>query len=127
MNATRSRVLSALDLPQDVLEVPQWGVTLKLQCMSAIDASNFAAYSEDVDPLNAMVRLITQTVVADDGQPLFAEGDEVGLMKKNVNVLRLVFDACLRVNGMTSDDAKDAEKNSGGERGSVTSLRSRAN
>jgi hypothetical protein len=118
---TREQILSADDLKQVEVVVPEWGsgATVLVCTMTgterdAYEASIIDTSGEDaqVNRVNARAKLLVQTIIGDDGARLFREEDIAALGGKSGAALDRVYEIALRLNKITEKDAEELGKNS---------------
>jgi hypothetical protein len=137
-----SQILEAKDLTHEDVAVPEWGLRVRLQVLTADAASEFSEemFEESVDEAGKVSRkrkanqvTLLSTIVAlcavkANGDRLFSDREQVKLLgRKSSAALVKVAAVAMRLNGMT-DEAKEAAKNdSSGTGGSATSSASPEN
>jgi hypothetical protein len=111
----RDQILGADDLPVEEVEVPEWGVTVRVRTMmgyerDAFEASVVQGEKRNLDNLRA--RLCAMCIVDEDGNRVFSESDAEALGRKNAGALDRVFAVAQRLNGMSKQDVDDLVGNS---------------
>ena len=99
---SREQIINAVDLPELVMDVPEWGGSIKLRGITAgqmIDLS-------DVDKAQFAARLLAVSLVDETGSPLFAPGEIAVLMSKNHAVIQRLTAAAIKLNSMAAEDAE---------------------
>ena len=116
MNDLRSKILEAEDITSEMVEVPQWGVTVEVRSM---DARSRILMTQDVseDGGVSMERLYPDMVIqtAHDpatGERIFGADDRDALLGKSSAALDLLATAAMRVSGMTPGAVDEAGKDS---------------
>jgi hypothetical protein len=114
----RNQILAADDLPFEDVEVPEWGGTVRARTMTGFERDAWEAGitvvkdgKSTVDPTNFRAKLVAITVVDEEGNRLFSDSDAFDLGKKNGAALDRVYSVSRRLNGITSEDEKELEKN----------------
>ena len=111
----RDQILAADDLPVESVDVPEWGITVRVRSLMAYerDALEMAianSKSRTVDNLRA--RLCALSIVDDDGERVFSDADAHALGQKSARALDRVFAVAMRLNGMSAADVDDIVGNS---------------
>lgn len=107
----RDQILQANDIQKELVEVPEWGVTVEVRGMSGADRARiFDTVSKDGDVKAG--ELYVETVMAttfdpETGARLFDESDRTALMEKSAQAIDRLSEVGLRLSGMTKD-AQDA-------------------
>lgn len=103
-NSLRSRILEAEDITSEMVDVPQWGVTVEVRSM---DARSRILMTQDVsdDGSVSMERLYPDMVIqtAHDpatGERIFGPDDRDALLAKSSAALDILATAAMRVSGM---------------------------
>jgi len=111
MTLTRDAILAVTDLPETVVDVPEWGGSVRLRGLSAGAAAAWQTAAEAAEPIEAMCRLVALSALDLEGRCLFTEADVAALGGKSMAAIRRVFNAAAMLNGLGLSD-EDAEKNS---------------
>lgn len=101
----RGAILSASDVEYKEVNVPEWGGTVRLRSLSALESQTFAENFKKGDK-DGQVRLIIMSAVDEHGDPLFTEADIAALQKKSMKVVLRLQNAAMELNGLR--DAKVA-------------------
>lgn len=118
MTSLRDIILAADDASTELVEVPQWGVTIEVRGMSGRDRAAFL--SSYTDPETGRVNwgmlypsLITATAFdPDNGERIFDDGDADAINGKSGAALERVAQVALRLSGMQQEDEDKAGKSS---------------
>lgn len=108
---TREEILRCKDLGLSSVEIPEWGGTVFVRQMTALERLDFARENQDDDEAGA--RLVARLVIDEGGQPIFTPEDAPSLMTKNANVITRIVSAILEFNALGRNAVEDAQKNSG--------------
>lgn len=96
-------------LPEETLEVPALGGSVRCQGMLLRDRIGIFADAEERGPgYWHVARLLSKTVVDDDGAPLFAEAEWEIFGAAHFEQTMQIYAVCKRLNGL---DAEGAKKN----------------
>ncbi len=117
-NLTRDGILSADDLPREMVEVPEWGGRLWVRSMTGLERDAYEASllqggekDQAARMKNLRARLVALTAVNEKGERLFAETDVPALGAKSAKALNRVADASLRMNGIGAADVEELAGN----------------
>lgn len=125
---TRAEILAADDIPRELVEVPEWGGSVYVRGLTAMERSEFenlmlglenrrikVGKSDDVtiqmDMRVLRVRLSALCMVDEKGNRLFGDDEVEALGRKSADALNRIFVVAQRLSGMTSDDVEDAAGN----------------
>ena len=125
---TRAEILAADDLPRELVEVPEWGGSVYVRGLTAMERSEFenlmlglenkrikVGKSDDMtiqmDMRVLRVRLSALCMVDEKGNRLFGDDAVEALGRKSADALNRIFVVAQRLSGMTSDDVEDAAGN----------------
>lgn len=119
----REQILQAQDVVRESLVVPEWGVTLILQGLTAAERDDFEVSCLTEKRVggkmvtthmlkNVRAKLVAMCVVDEQGGRIFKPEDVAELGKKSGLVLARIFDVCQRLSGLTDDDIEELVKNS---------------
>lgn len=115
-----ARILACDDLDSETVDVPEWGVTLKLVTPTGAEratiASAFSGVDEDDD--EGRLALMYPALLAmcahdpDTGERVFTSDQISALAAKNGAVVWRLGEVCQRLAGMGTDATDDAGKDS---------------
>ncbi len=116
---TKEQFLTADDLPLTAVSLPEsYGedVGFYVRMMtgterSAMEKEYFSGTSPKDDPGAFRVGILTACIVDEDGKHVFEQADAKALMDKAAGSLELMFEAACKLNGFTSSDVEELEKN----------------
>jgi hypothetical protein len=114
----KADILAAQDLQYEDVAVPEWGGTVRVRGLTgrerdAFEAAVASARGKDVklNLQNVRARLAALSVVDADGARVFDERDINALGDKSAQALERVFQAAMRLSGLTPGDVKDLTEN----------------
>lgn len=118
----KDMILGADDLKREVVEVPEWGVTVVVSEMNGRDREAWSHETfitkQDGDEIKSEVvredfaaRLLVRCLCDEDGNKLFSPDELAALSAKNGKVLNRLFAVADRLNGITPKAAQEIEKN----------------
>lgn len=108
----RDHVLAAADANTETVAVPEWGGSVVVRSMTAGDRDKFdamVASTKNVGYSGVRVWTVLACCVDDSGNKLFRTEDEPALRLKSAAVIERIFEAALRVSGITGSE--QLEKN----------------
>tara|TARA_R110000824_G_scaffold354444_1_gene541555 strand:- start:1338 stop:1700 length:363 start_codon:yes stop_codon:yes gene_type:complete len=116
----RSLILSSKDTPTDVVEVPEWGVTVGIKSMSARSRASVMASAqqgaEGFDEAGVLAMwgrtLVDCLVDPETGDTIFTHDDIMDLMEKSASVVERLWTHCFERSGMTEAKVNEAGKDS---------------
>lgn len=107
----RDKILQSEDIPTEMVEVPEWGVTVEVRGMSGADRVRiFDVISVDGEVKAGNLYLETVLVTAYDpesGVPVFGDDDRAALMQKSAQAIDRIARVGLRLSGMEGDVSQD--------------------
>lgn len=112
---SRDAILTADDFTFEDVEVPEWGGTVRLRTLAGSERDKFEAsvYGDGkkakLDDFRA--RLSAMVMVDENGDRLFSDSEVKQLAKKSAAALSRVFDAALRMNGISDGDVEELAGN----------------
>ena len=111
------KILSATDLKREAVEVPEWGVTVYVSTMGGRTRHHWRESAFDDEsgkskPDKVVGWLLVHCLTDETGKPVFEPTEEnaLKLEDKNEDVLNRLFDAAVKLNGLTPKAVDDAEK-----------------
>lgn len=114
--ATRESILNARDHEYTIVSVPKWG-DVRVRSLTVPErlalTDTFGDEPKGKDAPLALCRIIALAAVDENDAPLFSEQDAELLLNKNWGNIKLLADEILQFNGISTEVAKEAEKNLG--------------
>jgi hypothetical protein len=112
---SREEILGADDRKTEDVAVPEWGGSVRVRSMSGKERDAYEAGivqmrgdgSRKVTLENIRARLVSLTVVGEDGERLFSESDIGVLGDKSAAALERVFDVARKLSGLSEDDVEE--------------------
>lgn len=114
MLLTREAILSASDLKAEVVDVKEWGGSVRVATMTgaARDAWEQSLVKGGKATLeNVRANLVSATVVDEKDKPLFTAADVAELGRKSAAALDRVCKVAQKLNRLTDSDLEDAKGN----------------
>jgi hypothetical protein len=112
---TKEQILACDDLPQEVVECPEWGGDVFVRTMAGTERDDLDAFfvskqnarSGVADMRGFKVRLVQLTVLNEDGTLMFDCSDIPALQKKSAAVVERIAQVAMRLNGFASGQVED--------------------
>lgn len=115
MSLSRDAILGADDRPTRVVEVPEWGGSVRVRGLTGAERDAYETGLMSPRPdgsvranlSNVRGRLVVLACVDDDGNRLFRDDDAKALGEKSAQALDRVFDIARRLSGLSDDDVEE--------------------
>jgi hypothetical protein len=115
---TKDQILAAADLPEEVVDVPEWGGKVLIRGMTGAERDAFEesvmvtrGNSRELNLRNFRAKLVALSIVDPvTKERMFSDNEIAELGKKSARALQRVFEAALRLNGMTSESVEELTK-----------------
>lgn len=114
---SRTAILAAEDLDRKVVTVPEWGGEVIVQELTGDARDEFDKFlmqcrqEDGIDTRGIKAKLVSLSVVDEDGNPIFTEADVQALGRKSAAALKRVADEAQRLSGLGDDAVEEAAKN----------------
>lgn len=112
----KNKIISAPDLKEQQVSIPEWGGDYFLREFSALDRMSFRAEVEafgdsaqEVKNLRFACLSITKSLVDMDGNQILDASDVDALMGKSLEVINRVSAAVLKLNGIGEHEVIEGE------------------
>lgn len=126
---SREDILTASDIVKEDCYVPEWGGTVRVRGLTGNERDK---YEQSIVTMKgrtlvpkltgAMARLVSLSVIDEDGGLEFSEEDVIALGRKSAGGLQRVYEVARRLSGLSEQDMEDLVGNSESETsGSSTS------
>ncbi len=119
---TREAILGASDIKTEDVEVPEWGGTVRVRGLSATERDAFEQATVAIKGkkvkasfLNIRARIVSLSVVDEDGNRMFTESDIKALGEKSAAPMDRIYDVAGRLSGVTDADMEELAGNSSGQ------------
>ncbi len=113
MLLTRDAILAARDLKREEVDVPEWGGSILVREMSALEQMCFEQTTVGVPitkwPPDTMARVASWCIVDEAGVSLFGVDDIKALGQKSTEALGRVFAVVSRLSGYGASKEEQAE------------------
>lgn len=114
----RRKIFAAMDISSEVLDVPEWGVKIKLRAPTVRARAELVRIwmrDESPDPQTVYPALLIATCVdPDTDAPLFTEADTDALLEKSGAVVERIVSEALKVAGMDANAVDRGKADSAG-------------
>lgn len=103
-SSVRDRIKAAQDRPEETVEIPEWGVTLRVCGLSAADA---AALAVETDDQLYSQRLLARCLYDEAGVLVYPTPEDAAeLMAKSLPIVHRLLLVANRLNGKPEDGEK---------------------
>lgn len=110
----REAILAVQDTPVEVVEVPEWGGSVRVKTLSGAERDQFESAivqrngrNVKQNLLNIRARLVAAALVDESGAPLFSFDDVEALGKKSARALDRIFGKAQELAGMREQDVEE--------------------
>jgi hypothetical protein len=115
---TKEQILAAADLPEEVVDVPEWGGKVLIRGMTGAERDAFEesvmvtrGNNRELNLRNFRAKLVARSIVDPaTKERMFTDNEIAELGKKSARALQRVFEAALRLNGMTAESVEELTK-----------------
>lgn len=108
----REKIFSADDITKELMEVPEWGVTVEIRAMTAAERAKLgeSAMVGDKTDVGLMYALTVIASVYDpeSGLPIFTDQDKSAILSKNGTVIERLATKALGASGLTDKAVDEA-------------------
>ncbi|WP_010323038.1 hypothetical protein [Marinobacterium stanieri] len=112
---TRDQILAADDIKSEVVEVPEWGGSVRVATMSGQVRDRFEATcieaGEESSMENVRAKMVAFSIVDEQGELVFSVEHIQALGGKSSKALDRVFDVSQRLSKITADEVEELAKN----------------
>lgn len=125
MVLSRDQILKADDLDIRVVEIPEWGGSVKVRALTgterdrleaSVARTNARGEMMGLNLVNLRARLCAMTMIDEEGNLLFtSNADILALGGKAGTVLNRIFEVAQELSGITAEDVEKLTKNSSGD------------
>ncbi|KPI09934.1 hypothetical protein OV450_3425 [Actinobacteria bacterium OV450] len=118
----KNAILKADDLEYEVVEVPEWGGSVRLKTLTGEERDEFEASQVTINKkgrpeqnmANLRARLVALVVVDEAGKTVFSKYDVPDLGRKSSKALDRVFEKASAMNGFSDEDMEKLAQDFGG-------------
>jgi len=105
----RDRILATKALPKKVVpvEVPEWGLTVYVRCMTGLERDRFEL-AQRKDHGDIRPRLFASTTCDENGVALFSEADFADLRDLDANAMDRIIMAAMALNDVSKEGIEKA-------------------
>jgi len=96
-------VLTVEDIETVVVDVPEWGGSIRLRALNGEEAIEFAE-SIKGDSKSASARIVVRCAVDENGLRIFKDADVDTLKKKSMKSLMRLQKVAMQINGLTEEE-----------------------
>jgi hypothetical protein len=119
---TKDDILDKEDRATEIVEVPEWGGAVTVRALSGTERDHYEGSMvryqrtdkgtveiKSVETENVRARLVSLSVVDEEGKRMFAEKDVLALGDKSAAALNRLFDVAQRLSALTNRDVEVLE------------------
>lgn len=113
-NLTAAAILAAEDTSTKEISIPEWGGKVFIRTMNGQERDTWEVYAQaqmQSDTVNIRARLAAICLCDDTGKRLFTNADTVKLAEKSGAALDRIYEAAVRLNGLSGEEVERIEKN----------------
>lgn len=110
----REAILAVQDTPVEVVEVPEWGGSVRVKTLSGAERDQFESAivqrngrNVKQNLLNIRARLVAAALVDENGAALFSFDDVEALGRKSARALDRIFGKAQELAGMREQDVEE--------------------
>lgn len=129
MSNLSAKIFAADDISSELVEVPQWGVSVLVKSLTAkarammIDNAMANNVNGQFNIQQILPDLVLQcTFDPETGERVFFDTDRDAIMAKSAGPIELIANAAMRLSGMTDDAVAEAGKESSPIQSDASSL-----
>jgi len=112
---TADSILSADDLPKELVEVPEWGGEVYVRCLTAGERDDWEASvvslekngKTKTDMKNLRAKLVARTVCDKSGKRVFNDSQIEALSNKSAAALDRIYTVAARLSKITKGDEEE--------------------
>jgi len=115
---SRDQIRAAQDRPRETVSVPEWGGDVIVMGMTGSQRDSLEASVIDrngkkvkIDLKDLRAKVVSRTVVDENGEPLFSEADMSWLGAKSASALQRIYEVGQRLSGMSDSDVEELAGN----------------
>jgi hypothetical protein len=119
MFLNKDQILAAKDGKYEDIDVPEWGGTVRIKCMTGSERDSYEASLYDLKGTEVKLnredmraKLLARVIVNEHGKRLFADGEIKILGEKSAPVLEKLHQIAQRINAISNESVEAAVKNS---------------
>lgn len=112
---TKEAILSADDRKFEDVAVPEWGGTVRVATIPALEQDRWTAANAaggEAEKETFRIQYVALCCVDEEGNRLFAPKHVEALGKKSSRAIQRVFEVAAKLNGLTAEATEELEKNS---------------
>ena len=106
----KEQILSANDLPQEEVQVLEWGGSVFVRTMTGSERDAFESDYQKDKSKDIRAKLCVRVVCDENGQRLFSDADIMALSSKSAAALDRIFAAAISLNKVSNKDIEELKK-----------------
>ena len=111
MLLSKESIMGVSDLPTEVVEVSQWGGSVKVRGMNAGERDRFEEAIRKHGMANLRSLLASMTIINEDGKRMFSDKEVDKLAEKSAEALDTIVEVASRLSGLLDEDVEILEGN----------------
>jgi hypothetical protein len=112
---TRDMILAADDLPKELVEVPEWGGSVYVRCLTGTERDAWEASVVEMgkdgktkpNMENLRAKLVARTLCDEDGARVFSDGDVAVLGAKSAAAMDRLYAVAARLSKISKEDESE--------------------
>lgn len=120
MSDLRSKILAANDIRAELVEIPEWDVTVEVRSMTAADRARIIELAAAEDGRVGVGAMYMETVLVsvydpESGERLFSDADRDAIMGKSAAAIDRLATIGMRLSGIDAEAQDNAKRQFPGE------------
>lgn len=112
----REKILNAIDIQEEIVEIPEWGVKVLVRGLTAEDRALVLQKATDLGGKVNYDKLYASLVILSAYDPetkerIFEESDRDAIMKKSASAIDKIVNTAMRLSGIGKLEEERIEKN----------------
>jgi hypothetical protein len=128
MSSLSQAIFAVNDIASETVEVPQWGVTVLVKSMTALDRAKMIGNAvESADGQLNLQEVLPDMVILctfdpETGERVFLDSDRDALMAKSAGAIEIIATVAMRLSGLTETAVDELGKGSSSTKTDASSL-----
>jgi hypothetical protein len=117
MGKLKDTIQAAQDIKSESVSIPEWGITLEVRTMRAIDRAKL--FRDCIDKQGSVISgkfqaglIIATCFDPDTGEKIFSDDDYDLVMDKSANIIERLSSIAHKISGFGNETVSSIEKNS---------------
>ncbi len=116
---TKDQILTPRPLASEIVEVPEWGGSVRVTALSSRQRDAFEksllvkdGKKQVISYDNVKAKLLSCAIVDSEGNRIFSDADMEALGQQNGGTMSRVYGVAAKLSGLTDEDVEELVKNS---------------